>query len=625
MNQAILDFLRQHAPFNQMESDHLNYLAAELVPHDYAQNRQLTGPEAGVAQQLFIIWQGEIRGLSADGERAEQLWELSPGELFPIGALLAGRPVRVRYLASQPSRCLQLPREAFETLRHLSAPFEDFCTRRMASLLDQTLQTIQQQSAHRITSDNRFNLKLSQISQRQPLTVAPDTPIQSALELMEQQHSSSVVTVNREGIATGLLSLHDLITRIILPKTDLQRPVGEIVTHGLITLTPDSRLYEAALLMARHAISHIPLLDSQQRLCGMVSERDLFTLQQVGIVHLSEAITRATTMAELSHIRAKMALLVEQMLAEGVAVEQLTSLISALNDRITHQLIELVQRDMNTDLPPFSWLSFGSEGRSEQTLVSDQDNGILFADSANNDAHRQRLLPFAKAVNQALDQCGFPLCKGNIMASNPDCCLSLGEWQQRFSRWIDQGTPQHLLQATIFFDMRRLYGEAEPVAQLRQFLLQKTANNSRFRQQMAALAMSHRPPLGVIRDFVLSGQRDAHPHTLDLKTQGVTPFVDCARIYTLAHALDETGTATRLRALAQAGQLRESDVNAWCDSYHFIQLLRLQLNQRQLEQGEEASNYLNPDHLNELERRILKEAFRQARKLQSKLALDYQL
>jgi len=318
--------------------------------------------------------------------------------------------------------------------------------------------------------------------------------------------------------------------------------------------------------------------------------------------------------------------LVEQMIAQGASVEQITHIITDLNDAITQRVIELVLEQSPVRYP-FTWLSFGSEGRGEQTLKTDQDNGILFVPpkGVSTDQVREELLPMARRINEALDQCGFPLCPGNIMASNPDCCLSLEEWRARFSRWVDQGTPEHLLYATIYFDYRVLYGDEQPGIELRDWLTEKVRGNSRFRRQMAANAMRMRPPLGLLRDFVLTSGGE-HPHSLDLKTNGVTPFVDAARIYAFACGIGESNTLARLRGAVHCkGGLREADVEAWAEAYNYIQLLRLRNHRRQQEEGKTLSNHVDPDTLNELDRRILKEAFRQARKLQSKVTLEYQL
>jgi CBS domain-containing protein len=210
------------------------------------------------------------------------------------------------------------------------------------------------------------------------------------------------------------------------------------------------------------------------------------------------------------------------------------------------------------------------------------------------------------------------------MDSNPECCLTLDEWQARFGRWIEQGTPEHLLKASIFFDFRSLWGNDVPVAALREWVSMHAAANPRFLRQMAENALRNDPPLGLVRDFVTESGGE-HDHTLDLKLRGLTPFVDGARLLALAHAVAGTGTVARLKALVQMGVLKDAEAGAWCDAITFIQLLRMRHHQEQAHASQPLDNHIDPDRLNELDRRILKEAFRQARKLQARIRLDYQL
>jgi CBS domain-containing protein len=206
------------------------------------------------------------------------------------------------------------------------------------------------------------------------------------------------------------------------------------------------------------------------------------------------------------------------------------------------------------------------------------------------------------------------------MASNPKWCLSLDEWQRTFDNWIYHGAPMDLLHSTIFFDFRPLYGATHLGEALRAWLQQSAPKNSRFLHQLAVNALRNRPPLGLVRDFVTGDD-----HTVDLKLNGITPFVDAVRIFSLAIGGTQTNTLERLREIALPPGITTGDIDAYCEAFLFIQLLRLRLHHTQSEQGAALSNRVDPDTLNNLDRRILKEAFRQARKLQTKLGLDYQV
>jgi CBS domain-containing protein len=295
----------------------------------------------------------------------------------------------------------------------------------------------------------------------------------------------------------------------------------------------------------------------------------------------------------------------------------------ALNDGIVQRVIELAAP--THALPgEWCWLALGSEGRLEQTLATDQDNALIFDAAGDVEAARERFLAFAGEVNLALDACGFPLCKGGIMARNPKWCLSLQEWRAVFFGWIRSPEPGALLNASIFFDFRPLAGEARLAGELRASVLQAAAGNAAFRRAVAENALRVKPPLGLLRDFATEST-GAFAGTLDLKSYGARPIVDGARLLALAHGLPATSTAARLRAAAHAGALPPAEADALLEAFHFIQTLRLR--HQYLESGvvAGAENRIDPEQLNAIDRRILKAAFRQANVLQERLRLDYLL
>ncbi len=625
---AVQDFLRRHSPFDHMAQGDLDFLSARLRPIEFAAGDAITDPDAGPAEWFYVLKEGRIVGdeQGEDERSSGNAWELVPGECFPIGALLDRRPVRNAQRAETDVTCLTMDRSAFDELRGRSAVFSEFCTSRLSSLLEQVHQQVQAQAIRDLGGDTSLNVPLGQKSLREPLTCPPDTPIRDALRTMGAEKVGSMVVADSERRPLGIFTLKDLMNRVALKNVPLHAPIGEVMSRDPVTVSRGAFAFEAAMLMAHNGIQHLCVVEDQ-RLVGVISERDLFSMQRVGLVNLSKSIGRAASVPELARIAKDIHQLVAQMIAQGVKVGQITQIITLLNDQILERILELALAD--AQLPAglsFTWLAFGSEGRHEQTLKTDQDNGILFAapDGMSAENARRALLPLADRVNRDLDACGFTLCPGNIMARNPECCLSLEEWEARFVRWIDQGTPEHLLKSSIFFDFRPLHGPSGPARELRERLLDRTARNSRFLKQMAANALRNAPPLGLIRDFRLSGSGD-QSNTIDLKLNGVTPFIDAARIFALANRIRATNTQERLSGAAEAGVLDPGDASAWSDAYDYIRMLRMRINQEQALAGLPLSNRIAPDRLNDLDRRILKEAFREARRMQSKLALDYQL
>ncbi|MGE5649470.1 MAG: DUF294 nucleotidyltransferase-like domain-containing protein, partial [Bacillota bacterium] len=264
--------------------------------------------------------------------------------------------------------------------------------------------------------------------------------------------------------------------------------------------------------------------------------------------------------------------LVHRLVDQTQAARAMTLFISVLNDMLTRRVVEVVSAKAGMDGVRWCWISLGSEGRQEQTLSSDQDNGIIFAGDTDADALRTKMLPLAQRINAALDACGFPLCTGEVMASNPQWCLSLSEWKERFRNWIIEGEPQALLNASIFFDLRPLHGATELAGELGDWLAREAAANPRFQFQMAANAMKREIPLGLFNRFVVD-KHGKYPGTIDQKVGVATLFVDAARIYGLASGSHASNTAERFRQAVNTHRLHPNDAERWIRAFYFVQML----------------------------------------------------
>lgn len=465
---------------------------------------------------------------------------------------------------------------------------------------------------------------LRSLLRRQPIVCAETDSVHAAVQRMHEEHVGAIIVVDEGHRPTGILTERDLLQLTLQQK--LQAPVAEVMSRDPLALPEHTPSYEAALLMIEHRIRHV-LVTEEERLIGVISERDLFSLQRLGLGELTMEIRLAREVDTLAALAERVRQLTRMMVEQGVAAERLTLFVSVLNDRISERIIEFVRKRYDWDRIGWCWLAFGSEGRLEQTFATDQDNGLVFVahNGAKPESVRKKLLPFAREVNEALDACGYPLCKGNVMASNPELCLSVEEWQAKLNRWLDNSEPKALLDAAICFDFRALSGDARLAADLRQWFLGVTRKRQNFLRLMAENALQAKPPLARWRDFVTEDAPGA-PGTINLKMYGVRPFVDVARVISLGHSLPQTNTADRLRAAGAAGVLPIAESQAVLAAFFMIQRIRLE-HQASLETipADDRANRIDPKSLNELDRRTLKEAFKISRDLQSRLAMDYHL
>ncbi len=619
LHRATVDALRRQAPFATMANDEVLWLVQRLSVAYYAEHAVLLEPAEVRPAALFIIKQGSVSGVAADDQA---VFQLAAGEMFPLGALLAGRGVANRYIAAADTFCYLLPASDFHALLARSKEFNDFCTRRIASLLEESQRAVQSEYALALDDEQRFARPLASVVRRAPYAVRPTTPLAEALVAMEAARIGSVVVTEETDAPIGILTLKDVLTRVTLAQVPLVTPISAVMTPAPATLPDDAPVADALVLMARQGIHHLPLVHDGH-LTGVVSEKDIFALRRLSVDGITSALRRTDDPARLPGLAHDIGDLAHSLLAQGMDAENLTAIISSLNDQLTERIIAFEsETDRKLAGLRWCWLALGSEGRMEQTLATDQDNALIF-DHAD-DAQREALMAFAQRVNSRLDACGFPLCRGEIMAGNPQWCLSAADWERQFAQWIDHGSPEALLHASIFFDFRPLAGDAALAIGLRTWLKHAAQKNPRFLHQMSRNALRNRPPLGVVRDFVFSDDQK-HPHTIDLKMNGATPFVDAARIFALAAGSPQTNTAKRLREAAQALHIPDHELADWNRAFHFLQLLRLRHQHSQQRAGEIPDNHVDPDTLNPLDRRILKEALRQARKVQARLALDYKL
>lgn len=461
---------------------------------------------------------------------------------------------------------------------------------------------------------------LDALLRREPLSVLPEVSLRELLRRMCVEGVAEAVVVapfSRQPL--GILTGSDVIARVVLPGDSLDGPVAGVMTAGVVSLPRTAGLHEARRLLARHRLRRLVVVDVAGGLAGVVHRDDLYALQRPPVEDLIECVQAVRDEAGLTAAAQQVAVRAAALVDGGEQAGRAGEWIALLNDLLVQAAIDIAEAEFDLPLVPWCWLAFGSEGRLEQTLHTDQDNGLIFlaADEAEAASLRARFLPFAARVNALLDACGFPLCRGGIMAGNPEWCLSLAEWRSRFAGWMHVASPQDLLHATIFFDIRALAGDAALADALRDWLLAAAADNALFLRFMAENALRSGPPLGRIRDFVV----DRQSGRLDLKRDGTRPFVDAARIYALALGLAETSTVARLRAAGGVLRWGERETGALLEAFEFILQLRLR---RQRVPGV-PPNQVAPDELNDLERAFLKESLRQARRLQDRLRSRYQL
>lgn len=602
------------APFALMSPAHVEQFVGGATQLYFAPGAIVLEPASGPIKALLCIRRGSVTGRRGT---VGGPFEYAAGDLFPIDAYLGERAVSATYTANEDTFCLMVPEDKLRRLAEASPPFADFLQRRVLHLLDLSRRAVQAAWAEQALAEQSLDARLGSLPRKEVLACKATTSLGKALQQMQDRRVGCMLVLDDARAPLGILTRHDILGRVTLAQVPLGAAIASVMSQPVHALTVDHSLQEAALAMSRHGVRHVPVTESG-RVVSIVSERDLFALQRLSLKQLSTQIRAAPDVAALRELAGQIRRFAGHLLGQGLRARELTALISHLNDLLTERLVQQVAARRGMDLGAACWLAFGSEGRSEQTVATDQDNGLIFA-SRDPDTDRPRWLALALEVNQALDDCGYPLCKGGVMASNPHCCLTLHEWQSRFAHWIEHGAPEDLLEASIYFDLRALCGNTALAAELQAMPAREASRAPRFLKQMADNALRNLTPLNW--RGALDTQDEPGHAWLDLKLHGTAIFVDAARLFALAHGLPLVGTRARLQAAAAAMHVAAQESEAWVGAFEFLQLLRLQA---QIVGGAASQpNRVDVQALNEIDRRMLKETMRFARLLQQRIELDY--
>ena len=593
---GIARFLTMVHPYDGLDHARLDDLVPRFQPLRISAGDEvyrLGQPLAG----LYIVQEGEIEVTDDNGEPVSIL---GPRNSFGERGLTRDGIAVTSARAAQDSLLLLLPKVDFETLMAAEPAGARFFNRRRAQL---------RQGPDLATS------RVADLMAHPPLTCPPETSVKAAAQAMAARHVSSICVADGARLL-GIVTVRDLSSKVVAGGLSGDTPVSQVMTPGPVTLAPSAIGSDVLHQMMERRIGHVPIVEGD-RLVGIVTQTDLTRFQAVSSAELVSRIARADTAAEMARVTAEIPRLLVQLVAGGNRHEVVTRLITDIADTATRRLLALAEERLGPPPVPYLWLACGSQGRQEQTGVSDQDNCQFLHDDAT-EADQAYFLQLAKFVSDGLDACGYFFCPGDMMATNPRWCQPVRVWRQYFRGWIAKPDPMAQMLASVMFDLRPIGGDRSLFDGLQAETLAAASRNSIFVAHMISNSLKHTPPLGLLRGFatVRSGE---HRNTLDLKHNGVVPVVDLGRVYALQGRLSAANTRARLEAAEGAGVISPSGARDLLDAYDLIAETRLTHQADQIKAGRKPDNFLAPTDLSDFERSHLRDAFVVVKTLQSAL------
>ncbi|MCG8634298.1 MAG: DUF294 nucleotidyltransferase-like domain-containing protein [Desulfobacterales bacterium] len=611
----IRNHLFAHAPFRNLPKE----VVDSIVPHiqvAYFQAGTMIVEKGQEATDLYVIRKGAVEIFRSSGELLTRMGE---GECFGQFALMRKKKVRYPAKAIEDTLAYLIPDEQFQLLCDEHDRFADFMEEDHSTRLQNAMEYTGQQSRNPLMFSKLRTLLHSEI-----ITARPSVSLREAALTMTRNRVSSLVLISetdQENPIAGLITDRDLRKRAIAKGLDLSTPVSEIMSRDIVTHQAGDFAFEAMLTMMRYNLHHLPILDNETPI-GVITVSDLMQYASYGSVFIVGDIYRQKTVEDLVSMAGSIRQLFIQLISEDANSHTIGAALSRIAVSISQRLLQLGEKQLGPPPVPYCLVVLGAMARDELTLVTDQDNAFVLDDSFTPDLHDAYFKELARFLSDGLDRCGFPYCRGDIMATNPQWRQPLSVWKSYFSGWIDDPKPEALLHASIFFDLEGIYGETGFAKVLKNLIREKAKDNTRFLACLARNALMRKPPLGFFRKFVLEPDGE-YKNTFNLKRRGTAPISDLARVHALACGATKINTENRLDQIKQTTLLAEGVGDDLLDALELISMVRIRHQARQVESGKIPDNNVRPERLSSFERRHLKDAFKVVAQAQSFLRYRY--
>ncbi len=359
-----------------------------------------------------------------------------------------------------------------------------------------------------LSQDSFYFIEVAMLCNRPPVTCSPETGLLEMAALMREHNISGIVAVEG-GMPVGVVSLRDMRDLLATSFDSIPKlKVRDLMKTSLITIRRNEYLFKAIFKMARNNIHRLVVLNDDDSLAGIITNSDLLRIQSRCPLYLSQVIESSETFEQLKSTSERLVELLRFVVKAGADTHSLISLISHFNDLMTLRLITLLDQIEGVRLPrSAAFMVMGSEGREEQTLRTDQDNAIVYADNVTCEELVQ-IRKFAERIVERLEFIGVTRCPGGIMASNRQWCHSLSVWQRILSRWISTPSLKSMVKFGMFQDMRVIHGNLSMEKKLRAHIVTTTQYHSLFFSYMAHNIVQFTPPLGLFGRIKTEEKRD---------------------------------------------------------------------------------------------------------------------
>ncbi|EJL6492151.1 CBS domain-containing protein [Vibrio cholerae] len=591
----VVAFLKTIAPFSQLPDEVLDRIASDADILFWGQQQHIALNDAS-ERSLYILRSGVIEQRFPNGSLRARLGK---NDLFGFNL------VQDNYRIETVESCL-VYKFNYELLLAKLANF--------ASIANQFATNANHRLQSRVDNELMEAVKgvyfksVQEVAHCDVVMVAPSTSIQRVAQQMRDHQGSTCALVLDEGTLVGIVSQRNLSNRVVADAMDVRGPIRDVMTPDPYTLGQDELVLAAVNLMMKHNIQHVPIVDSDHQVVGLVTPKQLVQEHGVQAIYLIEKIRNCDALDALSKLIPLRESVFEAMVEAHMPAQMIGQVLTMIYDAFTSQLLKMAEQVVGKPPCRYAWIVAGSHARAEVHLGSDQDNALVLEDGAT-ETDRIYFQHLAMFVCKGLAACGYSLCNGRFMAATSKWNQPLYIWQQYYRKWANNPEYDMLLNLNVFLEIRLIAGDESLFEQLDQHRHECVTHNPRLMSALVRNLLKERPPLGIFNNLVL--QRDASDgKTLNIKKAAIGLLVDIARIYALSKGGEMRSTEERIEFAYEQGLINESSYQDLIGTYRYVTQLRYAHHLNGIREGKGVSNSIYPERFGSFERQHLKDAFR---------------
>lgn len=602
-------FLTSIHPFEHLNKVQLEEFTSNIDIVYFKKNEIIQKEESEPTHLYFVI-----KGIVQEKLNDEVLSIFSKNEIFDPVSLIENYS-KHSFMTAQETICYSLPREFFIKTLHENSELESYF-----------FQSISQKLNNHI--DQEKNKDMANIM----VAKIKDAKIHNAIIIDNQKTIFEAATIiKKEKVPTILIKDEngdlfivtdsDFRQKVILNRMDFDDKVIKIASKGLIYVNENDFLFNAQLTMAKHGLKRVVVRNDDEEIVGILDQISLSSFFATNTFSVSNEIVQAETVEELKVASHSFIKIIKSLNAKGVKIEFISKLINQLNRKLLNKLYIILAPQELQDKSCL--VVMGSEGRGEQIIRTDQDNALIIDDDCLID--KKKLQDFTNLFTETLVDFGFPRCEGNIMVSNPYWCRRKSDFKDLIFNWVQEPTPDNLMNTAIFYDSVCVAGNQNLIISLKEYLFKASGNSQTYNSNFAKVIQNFDVPLGFFDGFVFSSENQEHKNEIDIKKGGIFIIVQSIRSLSLEKKLLNINTIKRIKKLSEMGVLNDELSQELIMAFNFLLNLKLKSNLDKLDKRQEVDNYINPDDLNLMQKDLLKDSFKIINKLKKQLEYHFKL